>query len=274
MTDYSCIAVHGSLKAVSKDIKPISGLRDGKLLILAKAPSAVEKFLNLKELSGICKVSCKLHESLNFVKGTIYAPCLNNVSEDEILEELEYYNVVQVFKFNRFVDGSQKPSGVLLLTFDAFNLPPKVDIAWYTCKVKKYYPNPMRCKNCQKLGHTAKRCNNSSTCVGCNLPPHHPNQCTRTLCTNCLQNHPASSKDCPRFIEQKEILKIKIDDKCSMFQARKKYNNNNKSSQVNSCNYATVTSNREVSTSVTPQSRIEATSPPKKNNKKKLFDKC
>ncbi|XP_055907877.1 uncharacterized protein LOC129942820 [Eupeodes corollae] len=81
----------------------------------------------------------------------------------------------------------------------------------------------MRCKSCQILGHTAKRCNNSKQCEVCSLPPHEPTECTRTMCANCSEAHPSSSKTCPKYLQNKKILTIKTRNKCSMGEAKRTY---------------------------------------------------
>lgn len=81
----------------------------------------------------------------------------------------------------------------------------------------------MRCRNCQLLGHTKNRCKNNTTCDNCNLPPHNPLPCSRTMCANCLGEHPSSNLSCPKYKQLKEILKIKTQSKCSMGEAKKKY---------------------------------------------------
>lgn len=220
IADFSCFGVNRSLHLISKNILNIKNTRDGNLTLLVESQSDAEKFLKAKELPGICQISCKLHESLNFVKGTVYAPYLNNIPEEEIITELSSQKVTGVYKFVKIHDGTPKPSGVVLLTFELFDLPSKIDISWHTVKVREYIPNPMRCKTCQYLGHTAKHCRNTPLCVNCGLPPHMPDDCSQTKCVNCLLNHPASSRECPKYIQQKEILKIKITKKCTIGEAK------------------------------------------------------
>ncbi|XP_070854463.1 uncharacterized protein [Drosophila suzukii] len=193
ISEFSCFAVHRALNIISKEIISISTLRDGNLLILVKTKDVAEKFLKTDRLHGICEIVAKYHEALNFVKGIPYAPYLINIPEAEIKAELKSQNVHDVFKFTRTNEGVIKPTGVILVTFDLYNLPSKQDICWHTVKVREYIPNPMRCKNCQKLGHTPKFCKNTAMCCTCNLPPHAPTTCTRTECANCADKHPASS---------------------------------------------------------------------------------
>ncbi|XP_044572115.1 uncharacterized protein LOC123257364 [Drosophila ananassae] len=161
ISQFSCFAVHRALKMISKNIVTISNLRDGTLLMLVKSQADADKFINTTELTGICKVQCKLHQALNFVKGTVYAPYLSDIPEKEIVDELKTQKVTKVYKFMKSYDGVSKPSGVILITFELYNLPSKIDISWHSVKVREYIPNPMRCKSCQLLGHTTKKCVNS-----------------------------------------------------------------------------------------------------------------
>jgi len=220
ISDFSCFAVHRALNIISKEIISISTLRDGNLLMLVKSKQVADKFTKVTHLPGICDIVCKPHDSLNFVKGTIYAPYLINIPDEVIVEELKSQNVHSVFKFSRTTDGKAKPTGVILITFDLYSLPSKLDISWHSVKVREYIPNPMRCKTCQLLGHTAKHCKNPATCVSCNLAPHHPEPCTRTFCANCNGDHPASSPSCPQYQNQRDLLRIKTTKKCSMREAR------------------------------------------------------
>ncbi|XP_062135087.1 uncharacterized protein LOC133844836 [Drosophila sulfurigaster albostrigata] len=187
ISDFSCIAVYNALRLISKNITSISNLRDGNLLMLVKNQSEADKFINSPTLPGICNITCKMHETLNQVKGTIYAPYLSDISNEEIIiiEELRSQKVSDIFEFTKTIDNATKPSGVILVTFDPYHLPSKIDIAWHSVKVREYIPNPMRCKSCQLLGHTAKHCKNEPRCGNCALPPHSPDNCSQTKCVNC-----------------------------------------------------------------------------------------
>ena len=144
---------------------------------------------------------------------------LNDIPEEEIIKKLADQGVVDVYKFQKLEENIHKKTGVLLITFDLYNLPTKLKISWNLVNVREYFPNPMRCRTCQKLGHTKNHCKNPPTCPQCNLPPHSPNQCSRVQCANCLDEHPASSNKCTKFMQQKELLKIKIKNKCTIKEA-------------------------------------------------------
>lgn len=224
LQQYSCFSVHRSLKLICSDILSVSELRDGNLLLLIGNKPAADKLIATKTLPGVCNIQCAYHPNLNFSKGTIYAPYLNNVPDSEIVEELKSQGVVEIYKYQKKnVEGKLSPCGVVLLTFDRYSTPEKMDISWHKVKVRQYIPNPMRCKSCQLLGHTKKWCKNSPLCENCALPPHTPEECTRIFCVNCSEDHPSSSRDCKKFKQQKEILKIKTIEKCSLKVAKEKY---------------------------------------------------
>lgn len=219
LTQFSCFAVEKSLHIISKDIISVAELRDGSLLLLVENRQVAQKFLAAKQLAGLCEIKCKYHENLNFVKGTIFAPYLSHVPDDEIVKNLEAQGVVSVYKFKK----AGQDTGVVLLTFDLYNLPETLNISWHKVKVRDYIPSPMRCKQCQKLGHTMKHCEKDPKCVNCNLALHAESDCLRTQCANCEGEHPSNSNNCPNYIQQREILKIKIKQRCTMKQARALY---------------------------------------------------
>ncbi|XP_037929202.1 uncharacterized protein LOC119663665 [Teleopsis dalmanni] len=156
LTEFSCFAVQKALYVISKEIISISELRDGNLLLLVKDMATAQKFISAKDLLTICPIKCFLHKQLNTTKGTVYAPYLNKISEEEIVNELSSQGVVECYKFPKMIEGQSHPSGVVLLSFNTFNLPKKIEISWRSVDVREYVPNLMRCKSCQVLGHTAK----------------------------------------------------------------------------------------------------------------------
>ncbi|XP_055916347.1 rho GTPase-activating protein gacK-like [Eupeodes corollae] len=250
LTSVSVFLLKKAIDAISTSYEYITQLRDGNLLILVKSQQVANLFLSKKNLSNLCPVSISLHSHLNSSKGTVFAPCLNNLPEKEIVEEMSDQGVTEVYKFKktekRIIEGKEQnveiPSGLVLFTFDLFRPPTSLDVGWYKLKVEEYFPNPMRCKKCQLLGHTMKRCTRTATCVTCNLPPHPSENCTRTFCANCADNHPASSKNCQRFIQAKEILKIKTLKKCSLAEAKQIYDKQNPTPSP-ALSYSSITAN-------------------------------
>ena len=117
---YSCFAVYIALHFISKEINSISQLRDGNLLLLVKDYLTAKKFVDAKNLFGICDITCKFHEHLNFTKGTIYAPFLSDIPNKEIEDELKSPLVVDVYKYEKTIEG-KKSVPIMLLIFPQSN---------------------------------------------------------------------------------------------------------------------------------------------------------
>ena len=50
------------------------------------------------------------------------------------------------------------PTNTLFLTFGSPELPKEITLGYLKVKVALFVPNPMRCFNCNKFGHTSQRC--------------------------------------------------------------------------------------------------------------------
>ena len=125
----------------------------------------------------------------------------------------------------RTTSGTRKNANTYILTFNG-SLPPKsIKIGYLNVKVEVYMPNPLRCFNCQKYGHGKKFCKSAAVCARCG--ESHPNdanvQCTNPpKCANCSGNHPAYSKDCPRWTIEKQVRQVKATNNMSFVEARRK----------------------------------------------------
>ena len=103
------------------------------------------------------------------------------------------------FRFILKKDGESIKTNTLFVTFNTHTPPKELKIGNYILKVQMYIPNPLRCFNCQKFGHSKKFCKNRLACWKCGGEPHDWSECTSetTHCLNCKGDHCASSKSCP-----------------------------------------------------------------------------
>ena len=63
----------------------------------------------------------------------------------------------------------------------------------------------VNCRKCQLFGHAASNCGMNYRCVKC-AHEHGPGNCPLeddqpATCVNCNQNHPASYRKCPKYVE-------------------------------------------------------------------------
>jgi hypothetical protein len=109
----------------------------------------------------------------------------------------------------------------------------------------------MRCRKCWAFGHTTTRCRNTPVCSYCGLCGYIKEECTpsqdltRIHCVNCRGQHEASSVNCPKYVENFEIIKFAHSNKpfLPFKEAQKKWlslNPRNVRSANTSTNLATV----------------------------------
>lgn len=80
---------------------------------------------------------------------------------------------------------------------------------------------PLRCKKCQRLGHTERFCNTSHVCAVCGKTHEDTANCSATPnCINCMGNHPASSPACPKYLEMRAIARTATEKGMTLQEAR------------------------------------------------------
>lgn len=201
-------------------------LRDGQLLIKCKNEKQAQQLLAMKSLGGQINVKVEEHKTLNVCKGIVYCDDLRYMDEVDILNELSSQKVTEVRKIKKRVNGELLDTALCVFTFKLSSLPEILKVGFHHCPVKLYIPNPLRCLNCFKYGHTKKFCKDERVCALCS-EPYHENECkTANKCINCKvpqNNHNNWSKSCDRYKTEYEIQKLSVIDKISNFEARKKF---------------------------------------------------
>nr|CAH7714199.1 unnamed protein product [Callosobruchus chinensis] len=88
--------------------------------------------------------------------------------------------------------------------------------------VRPYIPSPIRCFNCQALGHAASSCIKEKLCP-CGIPPHEGVPCQDPKeCVNCGGPHSAAYRECPSYITEATIQKVKVVERISYVDAKRK----------------------------------------------------
>ena len=216
LTKLSPFAVEKSILGRYGTVKQVKKLKDGSLLIEVTKNIQSRLLLETQTFLGI-EVDAEAHRSLNISKGVIrdYHQDLRDMTEEEIKNELSSQGVTQVSRFILKKEGKEIKTNTLFITFDRHTPPEKLKIGYYIVNVQPYIPNPLRCFQCQKFGHSKKWCKNNQACWKCGSEGHDGSECTSetTCCLNCKGDHYASSKSCPIWIQEKEIQRVKT-EKC------------------------------------------------------------
>ena len=149
-------------------------------------------------------ITVKIQRSTQGTKGVIHGVS-NEIEMDELQFALTDYHVISATRF-----GKLQNSETVLLTFNTTSLPPFVTIGLKQHRVKTYIPQPVRCYNCNRYGHTSTYCTTKIKCPNC-AGNHKYTECNSTnkKCQNCGGNHNAAYKGCSEHQKAKEITEYK-----------------------------------------------------------------
>jgi hypothetical protein len=220
----SAVAITKAIQGLAGTVKSAKKLRNGSLLVETANDKQSESLLKSTTFANLFPIVVKPHAQLNNCKGIISCPDLVYVTDEELTEELSRQGCGEFHRIMRRVDGTLKPTSTIILTFNTLDMPAKVIVGFHILNVRTYIPNPMRCFHCQRFGHTKNVCKNTQLCRSCGLDFHGEVDCTEKVkCVNCQGPHESSSRDCPKWTEEKKICEFMAVDKVSLHEARRRY---------------------------------------------------
>ena len=188
------------------------------------------------------KVKIEKHPFKNRVRGEIKNFVTIESTADELVEGLSEYGCVSVYKQekpkrdtnDRLVKNREGnlifvPSGKVVITLEKEVLPSSVNLFGLNIPVTQHEPDPLRCKNCFDYKHTKNYCPQQTIpiCGWCSGRRHteRGERCeNEAKCRHCEEgsnNHSNLDKNCPKWIKEKEIAKVKEIRKTNYFEAKK-----------------------------------------------------
>ncbi|XP_048240218.1 uncharacterized protein LOC125373261 [Haliotis rufescens] len=213
-------AISKAISGICGEVKNVTRLRSGSLLVEC---ARRQQTLNLLSITTFADIEVAVHRTLNSCRGIVRdrARCLSDMSEEDIAAELEEQAVTAVKRFTVKKDGVISNTNTYLLTFARTSIPQSIKAGYFNIGVEVYVPNPLRCYKCQQFGHGSKSCNNSVVCHRCG-GTHESSDCEKDFyCFNCHGPHPASSRSCPVWQRESNIMKIKSEKNISYLEAKK-----------------------------------------------------
>ena len=138
------------------------------------------------------------------------------MDEEDIKKELQPQGIIAVKRISiRY--------SLYVLTIEGQTIPKRINIGYLKKETRPYIPNPQRCFQCQKFGHTKNSCKGKAVCAGCGEEGHNLDDCkNEPKCVNCQGDHVAISRDCPKWKIEKDIVTLKYTEKISFADARKR----------------------------------------------------
>lgn len=191
-----------------------------------------EKLMQMTELLRE-PVTVTPHEHHNQSQGVITCALLKGYSDEDIAEGLAEQGVTCCRRIIRRPKSEQpEPTTTLILTFNTSNPPDRIVIrTGLVERVRPYIPLPRRCFKCHNYGHSGAKCRRQlGVCIQCGgdlIGDHKSETCQLPVqCIHCHQPHSVTSRTCPRYLLEKEILAIKTKEHLTFAEARSKVNLN------------------------------------------------
>ena len=217
---------------VQKPRTTYTPLRSGDICVHTPDVRTTKTLLRTTKF-GDKNVTATIPIGMNTVKGVINMRGFNEMSEDEIVNEMKSANVIACRHFRRPKDGSSGEwtnLNTVTLTFLLPKLPSQVKVGCLVLDVKPFIPNPRRCYVCYKYGHPTKYCRTPELilCGKCKSSTHVSKDCTAQeneyVCINCPNsaNHSSLDKQCPTYIHQKEICTVMANENIGFLAAKAK----------------------------------------------------
>ncbi|GBN11545.1 hypothetical protein AVEN_246243-1 [Araneus ventricosus] len=204
------------------DVPSVKKLRSGDLLVEVSSRKQAQIILKLNNLGSI-PVAITAHSSLIFCKGVVSCGELFYTPIEEITEKLEKnQGVTHVRRISIRKSGQLLGNKHLVLTFHGSKLPESIKAGYMKLAVRHYFPNPLRCFNCQRFGHSKASCRETLTCARCAEAGHDSSGCiAQEKCTNCKGSHTSFSHSCPSWIFEKKVISEKVTKRVTYAEAKR-----------------------------------------------------
>jgi len=137
-------------------LKTIKRLQRGDISVETDK-SYSRMFLGLTQLAGV-PVKVSHHRSLNTSRGVMRSRDIADCNVEEIVEELQSQGVTAASIIHVRDGDSRRRTNTVVLTFVSPQPPKHITAGYLRVPVEPYIPNPLRCFNCQKYGHSSRAC--------------------------------------------------------------------------------------------------------------------
>lgn len=224
MATVSPFVLSNSIIKAIGETRELRKLRNGSVLVRTKNQKQAKLLMKMNELTKGINIKVIENVKLNQSKGVVSCFDLKHANDAEILEELKTQGVIDLTRLKKRVGKDLINSDSILFTFKTTSPPEYLKIGYLRVRVRLYIPQPMRCYNCNKFGHSAKECKVEQICRNCIELKTTNHECKQIVCSNCYSiEHAAWEKICPKYKEEWDIQTIKTRQKIPYAEARKIY---------------------------------------------------
>ncbi|KAL9694896.1 hypothetical protein quinque_014181 [Culex quinquefasciatus] len=198
--------------------------KDGHLVIKVRNDKKAAKLMELSKLIDGTEVKVTEHAKLNQATCIVTCHTVDELSDEELAEELADQGVIHVHRFGR--KGGR--SATMSVTFRGTVVPREIHFGFDRCAKREFKQAPMQCYRCYDFGHTKPRCSAEELCRNCSKAHTiEKDSDGKTICSaapsckHCNGAHSPTSRMCPKYVEEEEINEIRTKEDKSAREARR-----------------------------------------------------
>ncbi|KAF0296155.1 hypothetical protein FJT64_006307 [Amphibalanus amphitrite] len=178
-------------------VNSLKALRSGALLIETKTETQTIQMMRTASFRGT-PVTISLATRLNSVEGSVRSDALTEITNMELLQELQTQGVVRVQRLRSRDLQNLGPNPTVRLTFSGRILPQAIRCGYLAVPVDPWVPAPRPCTKCWAYGHSKRACRRRQPMCGRCGGPHDAEKCDGPeQCPGCGGPHPAWDRRCP-----------------------------------------------------------------------------
>ncbi|GBL77190.1 hypothetical protein AVEN_12811-1 [Araneus ventricosus] len=195
--------------------------RQGKIILTTQDPVCATQLLNLESVLNI-KVSTNVIWENITLRFLLY-DIPTKVSLRENAEELTRNNGIEIVEMRRLVkQNNTRETSLVLVTKLGTPLPEYMKIWFTNQKIQSFIDRPRQCVKCYSFKHPSRVCEKTPICPSCGEILSGICQAPQK-CINCQGEHAATSRGCPFYIKEQNILEFKGRNHLTTAEARRIY---------------------------------------------------
>ncbi|GBM58402.1 hypothetical protein AVEN_63766-1 [Araneus ventricosus] len=196
--------------------------RQGKIILTTQDPVCAAQLLNLEKVVNIPVSTNVIWE--NITSRFLLYDIPTTVSLPEVGAELTKNNEIEIVEIRRFVkQNNTRETSPVLVTMLGTRLPGYMKIWFTNQRIQSFIDRPRQCTKCYSFMHPSRVCEKTPVCHSCGAI--HSGICqVPQKCINCQGDHSATSKGCPLYIKEQNIMELKCRNHLTTAEARRIYN--------------------------------------------------